>query len=86
MAPGTSRRRWLGFTVLLFASSAVLGIYGGSEDEPQLNRRTAQALRVEFHELSGLDHRTGLSATDRVMAVVEPFVTAASGATMEVSS
>jgi hypothetical protein len=36
----------------------------------------AQALGVEFHELPGLDHRTGLSATDRVMAVVEPFLAA----------
>ena len=51
-------------------------VYSGSEDEPDRDRRTAQALRVEFHELSGLDHRTGLSATDRVMAVVEPFLAA----------
>ena len=49
-------------------------VYTGSEDEPDRDRRTAQALRVEFHELPGLDHRTGLSATDRVMAVVEPFL------------
>ena len=39
-----------------------------------MDRCTAQALRVEVHELSGLDHRTGLSATDRVMVVVEPFL------------
>jgi pimeloyl-ACP methyl ester carboxylesterase len=37
---------------------------------------TARALGVEFHELPRLDHRTGLSATDRVMAVVEPFLAA----------
>lgn len=51
-------------------------VYGGSEDEPELDRRTARALGVEFHELPGLDHRTGLSAADRVMAVVEPFLAA----------
>jgi pimeloyl-ACP methyl ester carboxylesterase len=51
-------------------------VYAGSEDEPDRDRRTARALRVEFHELPGLDHRTGLSATDRVMAVVEPFLVA----------
>ena len=79
-------RRLFPYDVDLGRISAPSYVYGGSEDEPDLNRRTAQALRVEFHELHGLDHRTGLSAADRVMAVVEPFLTAASGATMEVSS
>jgi hypothetical protein len=51
-------------------------VYCGSEDEPDRDRRTAQALGVEFHELNRLDHRTGLSATDQVMAVVEPFLEA----------
>lgn len=51
-------------------------VYCGSEDEPDRDRRTAQALRAEFHELPGLDHRTGLSATNRVMAVVDPFLAA----------
>jgi hypothetical protein len=49
-------------------------VYAGSEDQPDQDRRTARTLGVEFHELPGLDHRTGLSATDRVMAVVEPFL------------
>jgi pimeloyl-ACP methyl ester carboxylesterase len=43
-------------------------VYSGSQDDPDGDRRTARALGVEFHELSGLDHRTGLSATDQVMA------------------
>ena len=51
-------------------------VYSGSEDDPDRNGRTAQALGVDFYELPGLDHRTGLSATDRVMAVVEPFLVA----------
>jgi pimeloyl-ACP methyl ester carboxylesterase len=49
-------------------------VYAGSEDQPDQDRRTARALGVEFNELPGLDHRTGLSATDRVMLAVEPFL------------
>ena len=69
-------RRLFPYDLELGRIAAPSFVYGGSEDEPDLNRRTARALRVEFLELPGLDHRTGLSATDRVMAVVEPFLMA----------
>jgi pimeloyl-ACP methyl ester carboxylesterase len=67
-------RRLFPYDIDLGQVAARSFVYGGSEDEPELDRRTARALGVEFHELPGLDHRTGLSATDRVMAVVEPFL------------
>jgi pimeloyl-ACP methyl ester carboxylesterase len=67
-------RRLFPYDIDLRRISARSFVYGGSEDEPESDRRTARALGVEFHELPGLDHRTGLSATDRVMAVVEPFL------------
>jgi pimeloyl-ACP methyl ester carboxylesterase len=69
-------RRLFPYDLELGRISAPSFVYGGSEDGPDLNRRTAHALGVDFHELPGLDHRTGLSATDRVMAVVEPFLVA----------
>jgi pimeloyl-ACP methyl ester carboxylesterase len=68
-------RRSFPYDVDLGRIAAPSFVYGGSEDEPDGDRRTARALGVKFHELSGLDHRTGLSATDRVMAVVEPLLT-----------
>lgn len=71
-------RRLFPYDIDLGRISAPSFVYCGSEDEPDLDRRTAQALGVEFHELPGLDHRTGLSATDQVMAVVEPFLAALS--------
>lgn len=67
-------RRLIPYDIDLGRISARSFVYGGSEDEPEHDRRTARALGVEFHELPGLDHRTGLSATDPVMAVVEPFL------------
>jgi pimeloyl-ACP methyl ester carboxylesterase len=69
-------RRLSAYDLDLGRTSVPSLVYGGSEDEPDGDRRTARALGVEFHELPGLDHRTGLSATDRVMAVVEPFLSA----------
>jgi len=36
--------------------------------------RTADALGVELLVLPGLDHRTGLMATDEVMALVAPYL------------
>jgi pimeloyl-ACP methyl ester carboxylesterase len=67
-------RRLFPYDIDLRRISARSLAYGGSEDQPELDRRTAKALGVEFHELPGLDHRTGLSDTARVMAVVEPFL------------
>jgi pimeloyl-ACP methyl ester carboxylesterase len=69
-------RRLFPYGIDLGRIAAPSFVYGGSEDEPDGDRRTAQALGIEFHELPGLDHRTGLSATDRVMADVEPFLVA----------
>jgi len=69
-------RRLFPYDIDLGQISAPSLVYSGSEDEPDLDRRTARALGVELHELPGLDHRTGLSATDRVMAVVEPLLVA----------
>lgn len=69
-------RRLFPYDINLRGISAPSLVYSGSEDEPKRDRRTARALGVAFHELRGLDHRTGLSATDRVMAVVEPFLAA----------
>ena len=69
-------RRLFPYDLDLGRISAPSFVYGGSEDEPDRNRCTAQALGVEFHELPGLDHRTGLSATDQVMPVVEPVLQA----------
>lgn len=74
-------RRLFPYDIDLGRISAPSVVYGGSEDEPELGRRTARALRVEFHELRGLDHRTGLSETDQVMAVVEPFLAAVTAST-----
>lgn len=51
-------------------------VHSGSEDDPDRNGRTAQAPGVDFFELPGLENRSGLSATDRVMAVIEPFLVA----------
>jgi pimeloyl-ACP methyl ester carboxylesterase len=69
-------RRLFPYDIKLSRVSVPAFVYGGSEDEPDGDRRTAEALGVAFHELPGLDHRTGLSAIDRVMEVVEPFLAA----------
>jgi pimeloyl-ACP methyl ester carboxylesterase len=67
-------RRLFPYDITLKRVSVPAMVYGGSDDEPDGDRRTAEALGVSFHELPGLDHRTGLSAIDRVMEVVEPFL------------
>jgi pimeloyl-ACP methyl ester carboxylesterase len=67
-------RRLFPYDIQLSRIIAPAVVYGGSEDEPDGDRRTAEALGVAFRELPGLDHRTGLSAIDRVMEVVEPFL------------
>lgn len=67
-------RRLRPYTIDLARISAPALVYVGSEDQPELSRRTADALGVELVELPGLDHRTGLMATDVVMAVVAPFL------------
>lgn len=69
-------RRLFRYEIDLGRISASSFVYCGSEDEPDGDQCTARALGAEFHELRGLDHRTGLSATDRVLAVVEPFLAA----------
>jgi pimeloyl-ACP methyl ester carboxylesterase len=69
-------RRLFPYDIELGRISAPSLVYVGSEDGPDRDRRTAEALGVELHELPGLDHRSGLSATDRIMAVVEPFLAA----------
>lgn len=69
-------RRLIPYDVDLGQISAPSFVYVGSEDGPDHNRRTARALGVELQVLPGLDHRTGLSATDRILAIVEPFLAA----------
>ena len=69
-------RRLFPYDIDLGRIAAPSFVYTGSEDEPNENQRTARALGVDVHELRGLDHRTGLSATDQVLAVVEPFLAA----------
>jgi pimeloyl-ACP methyl ester carboxylesterase len=67
-------RRLRPYTIDLARISVPALVYVGSEDQPELSRRTAVALGVELLEIPGLDHRTGLTATDAVMALVAPFL------------
>ena len=49
-------------------------VYIGGNDEPEEERRTADALGVELHVLPGLDHLRGFSRIDLVMPVVLAFL------------
>lgn len=73
-------RRLFPYALDLGRITAPALIYVGGEDEPDGDRRTAEAIGAEFHELAGLDHRTGLSDTATVMAAVEPFLASTAGA------
>jgi pimeloyl-ACP methyl ester carboxylesterase len=69
-------RRLRPYTIDLARIAAPALVYVGGEDQPELSRRTADALGVELIELPGRDHRTALMATEAAMAFVAPFLAA----------
>jgi pimeloyl-ACP methyl ester carboxylesterase len=63
-----------GVTIDLGRVTAPSLVYVGGSDEPEEERKTADALGVELHVLPGLDHLQGFSRVDLVMPLVLGFL------------
>jgi hypothetical protein len=54
-------------------------VYVGSEDDPDGDRRTAEAIGGTFRALPGLNHLTAFTEIDHVMPLVFEFLGSAGG-------